>query len=70
MKLTIWINEMQSQNKAKFNILVSLATAGLILLSSYLLGGTEYEKHADVVMFAFIGLWFIPFCFINARNGI
>jgi len=68
MKLTIWINKMQSQNKTKLNILVSLTAAGLILLSSYLMGGTEYEKYTDVVMFIFISLWFIPFSFINSRN--
>jgi hypothetical protein len=68
MKLTIWVNEMQLQNKAKSNVLVSLTTAGLILLSSYLMGGTEYEKYADAVMFTLIGLWFIPIAFISARD--
>jgi len=56
---------MNKQISAKSNILIALATAGLILLASYLLRGTGYGQ---TVTHLIIAVWFAVQCVTN-RNG-
>ncbi|MGI9470959.1 MAG: hypothetical protein ACR2NZ_05480 [Rubripirellula sp.] len=46
-------------------ILVSLFFAGAILVSSYLLRGTD---HGDTATYFIVALWFIPFSYLCATS--
>jgi len=55
---------MTNNKIALLQIGVALFFAAAILLSSYLLGGTQYEHNSDTVTFFIIAIWFIPFSFL------
>ena len=50
---------------ARLNILIALAVALAILVSSYLLKGTGY---ADTAMFILIAIWFVPFSYLSGMG--
>lgn len=60
------IKNMDPKKAATYQVVVSLAFAAAILISSYLLRGTE---HATTVMFILIALWWIPFSIIVSSSG-
>ena len=53
---------------ALLQIIFALIFAAAILLSSYLLNGTQYVQHKDTVMFLLIALWFVPFTFLARKE--
>ena len=52
---------MSNKKNAVLQLGIALLFAGAILLTSYLMKGSEYSNTAT---FIFIGLWFIPFSYL------
>ncbi|MCW8850130.1 MAG: hypothetical protein OQJ81_09160 [Melioribacteraceae bacterium] len=52
---------MSNKKNSVLQVLIALLFAGAILLTSYLMNGSEYSKTAT---FLLIGLWFIPFSYL------
>ena len=52
---------MSSKRVSQLQIGIALIFAGIILLSSYLMKGSEY---AEIIMFVIIAMWFIPFSYL------
>lgn len=59
------IKNMDPKKAGMYQIITSLVFAAAILLTSYLLRGTE---HGPTVMFILIALWWIPFSIIVASS--
>jgi len=53
---------MSSKKAAFLNIANALIFAGTILLSGFLLQGSE---HKQTIMYLLIALWFIPFSYLS-----
>ncbi|MEZ4863465.1 MAG: permease prefix domain 1-containing protein [Caldilineaceae bacterium] len=62
-------NSMTPQRAATYNILVSLFFAAAILLASYLIADTQYERHAQTVTHLLIAIWFVPFLWLSAAGN-
>ena len=60
---------MKPKTVAFLLIAVSLAFAGAIVLSSYLLKGSAYAYHADTVTYLWIALWWIPFSYLTMKGA-
>ena len=60
---------MKPKTLAFLLIAVSLAFAGAIVLSSYLLKGSAYAHHADTVTYLWIALWWIPFSYLTMKSS-
>ena len=56
---------MDSKKVTLYIILVSLAFAIAILMSSYMLSDTDY---AETAMFILIAIWFIPFTYLINKD--
>ena len=52
---------MSNKKNAVLQLGIALLFAGAILLTSYLMKGSEYSNTATFIL---IGLWFIPFSYL------
>lgn len=59
---------MNSKLSAVLIIVVSLIFAAAIVLSSYLLKGSDYAQYSQTVTFLLIAVWFIPFSLLTAAG--
>jgi uncharacterized membrane protein len=55
---------MNSKKASLYLIIVSLAAAAAIMLSSFFLKGTESSQ---TVMFLIIAVWFVPFTWLTSQ---
>jgi len=56
-----WRRPMNPKKASFLIIVISLFFAAAIIVSSYLLGDTQYEPYSQTVMYLLIALWFIPY---------
>lgn len=60
-----WRSSMSPKKASMLIIVSSLICAGAILLSTYLMVDTPFEKYSQTVMYLLIALWFIPYSLLS-----
>lgn len=60
-----WRSSMSPKKASTLIIVISLIFAAAIILSSYLLADTQYERLSQTVMYLLIAIWFIPYTLLS-----
>ena len=59
---------MNATKIALLNILLSLAFAGVMIISGYFLEGTSWDRKE--VTYLLMALWFLPFSYLSSKAGM